>query len=89
MAIQQNIQQAIKNFYALTNTSFLYYQTGVLIDRFNILNDIQSISGYLQRLNFSELCIFPLIIENQLSGFLSSMPQPFRSAPKNCIGRPY
>lgn len=69
MAIQQNIQQAIKNFYALTNTSFLYYQTGVLIDRFNILNDIQSISGYLQRLNFSELCIFPLIIENQLSGF--------------------
>lgn len=65
------LEKLITNFSTLTNVdTFFYSLNQQIIDRKQIFTSSQNIYNYLSRLNFDNLTIFPVILDDAFFGFL-------------------
>lgn len=64
------IQKLIITFSTLTNVELFFYSTNkMIINSQQMLNTSQGIYNYLTHVNFKEVTVFPVILDNALSGF--------------------
>lgn len=65
-----SIQKFLTTFSTLTNIKLFFYSTNQkIIDRKQILVRSQDVFNYLAKIDFSQVTLFPTVVDNTLSGF--------------------